>query len=68
VLTAALVGGALVQGQWVHDHEYLAMIITFALGYVGIVFETYFEFNKAGLSLLMAASLWVIFGGTLSSI
>jgi Na+/H+ antiporter NhaD/arsenite permease-like protein/CBS domain-containing protein len=62
VLTGAAVGVALVQGQWVHDHEYLAMIATFTLGYIGIVFETYFEFNKAGLSLLMAASLWVIFG------
>jgi Na+/H+ antiporter NhaD/arsenite permease-like protein len=62
VVTTALVGAALIQGQWVHDHEYLAMVLTFLLGYVGIVFETFFEFNKAGLSLLMATALWIIYG------
>ena len=64
VITAACVMAALLQGSWVHDHEWLSMSGTFILGYIGIVFENYFEFNKAAIALLMATALWVIFAGT----
>jgi len=65
VLAAAVIGAAVIQGKWIHEHEYLTMIATFVLGYVGIVFETYFEFNKAGIALLMSTALWVIFSGSM---
>lgn len=39
------------------------MCITFLLGYIGIVFENFFEFNKAGIALLMSTALWVIYAG-----
>jgi len=40
------------------------MCATFLLGYIGIVFENFFEFNKAGIALLMSTALWVIYAGT----
>jgi Na+/H+ antiporter NhaD/arsenite permease-like protein len=61
---ASLAAAAYTQGKWVHDHEVLSMVFTFALGYVGIVFETFLEFNKAAIALLMAVALWTIFAGT----
>jgi Na+/H+ antiporter NhaD/arsenite permease-like protein/CBS domain-containing protein len=64
VLIVSLVGAGVLQTNWVHDHEWLAMISTFVLGYVGIVFESFFEFNKAAIALLMATALWIIYAGT----
>ena len=66
VATAALVGAALLQGNWIHDHEWLSMSLVFLLGYIGIVFENLFEFNKAAIALLMATALWTIFAGDVS--
>jgi hypothetical protein len=43
-----------------HSHEYIAMIGTFLLGYVGIIFETAFEFNKAGIALLMCTGTFTV--------
>ena len=60
---AASVGAFLLQASWVHDHEWLSMSAVFCLGYVGIIFENFFEFHKAAISLLMATALWVIFAG-----
>lgn len=64
VVTAGLFVAAILQADWVHTHEELAMIGTFMLGYIGIVFETYFEFNKAAIALMMATALWTIYAGT----
>ena len=64
VVAAALVGAGLLQGNWIHDHEWLSMSLVFLLGYVGIVFENIFEFNKAAIALLMSTALWVIYAGT----
>jgi predicted transcriptional regulator len=64
VVAAAVVGAALLQGDWVRDHSWTSMSITFLLGYVGIVFENLFEFNKAAIALLMCVTLWVIYAGT----
>ena len=38
------------------------MVYTFVLGYVGIILEALFEFNKAGIALVMSVALWVIYG------
>eukprot|EP00595_Chromulina_sp_UTEXLB2642_P001747 CAMPEP_0196766272 /NCGR_PEP_ID=MMETSP1095-20130614/21339_1 /TAXON_ID=96789 ORGANISM="Chromulina nebulosa, Strain UTEXLB2642" /NCGR_SAMPLE_ID=MMETSP1095 /ASSEMBLY_ACC=CAM_ASM_000446 /LENGTH=493 /DNA_ID=CAMNT_0042127257 /DNA_START=650 /DNA_END=2131 /DNA_ORIENTATION=+ len=64
VFVSAAIGALILQGDWVHNHEWLSMSLTFLLGYIGIVFETYFEFNKAGIALLMSTALWVIYAGT----
>jgi hypothetical protein len=37
-----------------------AMVLVFAIGYAGIIFEESLAFNKSGVALLMAACLWVI--------
>lgn len=66
VMAIAILGG-LLQGDWVHSHEYLALIGTFIVGYIGIVFEASFEFNKAGIALLMSTALWVIFADSSSA-
>lgn len=63
VIATSIVGALLLQGDWIHGHEYIAMCLTFLLGYIGIVFETYFEFNKAGIALIMSTALWIIFAG-----
>ncbi|TKY50981.1 Triacylglycerol lipase 1 [Spatholobus suberectus] len=36
------------------------MALVFVIGYAGIIFEQYLPFNKSGVGLLMAVSLWVI--------
>ena len=64
VVSAAVVSAFLLQGSWIHDHEQISMLAVFVLGYIGIVFENYFEFNKAAVALLMCTALWVIFAGT----
>lgn len=38
----------------------IAMALVFGLGYAGIIFEESLAFNKSGVGLLMAVSLWVI--------
>ncbi|XP_077226958.1 sodium/proton antiporter 1-like isoform X2 [Tasmannia lanceolata] len=38
----------------------VAMALVFTLGYAGIIFEESLAFNKSGVGLLMAVSLWVI--------
>ena len=62
VVAASVVGAGLLQGEWIQNHEYTAMVYTFVLGYVGIILETLFEFNKAGIALVMSVALWVIYG------
>jgi hypothetical protein len=64
VVAAALVSALILQGGWVHEHEFLSMCSIFALGYTGIIFEGLFEFNKGAVGLLMATALWVIYAGT----
>jgi hypothetical protein len=46
--------------SWVAANQDLAMVLVFALGYAGIIFEESLAFNKSGVGLLMAVSLWVI--------
>ena len=49
------------QSQWLHDHAQAGMVGIFVLGYVGIIFEELFEFNKAAVALLMSTALWVTY-------
>jgi Na+/H+ antiporter NhaD/arsenite permease-like protein len=37
------------------------MSLIFSLGYIGIVFESLFEFNKAAIALVMSTALWIIY-------
>ena len=46
---------------WLHEHADLAMIAIFIIGYIGIIFEEVFEFNKAAVALLMSTGLWVTY-------
>lgn len=52
---------------WLHEHADLAMIGIFILGYVGIIFEEVFEFNKAGVALLMNTGLWITYADYFST-
>lgn len=36
------------------------MALVFVIGYAGIIFEESLAFNKSGVGLLMAVSLWVV--------
>ena len=44
----------------VEQHQALAMAAVFCLGYAGIIAEDLIGFNKAGVALGTAVSLWVI--------
>jgi len=56
----ALGVAAVVNHSWVAENQNVAMSIVFALGYMGIVFEEFLAFNKSGVALLMAVTLWTI--------
>ena len=55
------IAGILLQGKWMHGHEALAMGGIFSFGYLGIILENLFEFNKAAVGLLMATALWIVY-------
>lgn len=60
ILAAAFTGAAAINHSWVAANQDLAMVLLFGLGYAGIIFEESLAFNKSGVGLLMAVSLWVI--------
>jgi Na+/H+ antiporter NhaD/arsenite permease-like protein len=49
------------QSTWLHEHADLAIIGIFIIGYIGIIFEEVFEFNKAAVALLMSTGMWVTY-------
>lgn len=49
------------QNAWLSNHAEATMIGIFILGYIGIIFEEVFEFNKAAVALLMSTGLWVTY-------
>ncbi|XP_002966244.2 sodium/proton antiporter 2 [Selaginella moellendorffii] len=57
---AVLAGVAVINQSWVAENQNLALVIVFVAGYAGIVFEESLAFNKSGVGLLMAVTLWVI--------
>ncbi|KAI4366757.1 hypothetical protein MLD38_022592 [Melastoma candidum] len=60
VFGAAATGALAINHSWVAANQDLAMAILFILGYAGIIFEESLAFNKSGVGLLMAVSLWVV--------
>ncbi|KAL6546125.1 Sodium/proton antiporter 1 [Orobanche gracilis] len=60
ILAAAGTGTLAINHSWVAANQDLAMALLFGIGYAGIIFEEFLAFNKSGVGLLMAVSLWVI--------
>ncbi|KAG6406608.1 hypothetical protein SASPL_134214 [Salvia splendens] len=60
VLAAAGTGTLAINHSWVAANQDLAMVLLFGIGYAGIIFEESLAFNKSGVGLLMAVSLWVV--------
>lgn len=60
ILAAALTGTVAINHSWVAANQDVAMALLFGIGYAGIIFEESLAFNKSGVGLLMAVSLWVI--------
>ncbi|XP_010538620.1 PREDICTED: uncharacterized protein LOC104812909 [Tarenaya hassleriana] len=60
IFAAALTGTAAINHSWVAANQDLAMALLFGIGYAGIIFEESLAFNKSGVGLLMAVSLWVV--------
>lgn len=60
VFAAAATGTVAINHSWVAANQDLAMALLFVIGYAGIIFEESLAFNKSGVGLLMAVSLWVI--------
>jgi len=61
VLSAIIVGGFLSGSPWLYDHADLAMIGIFVTGYLFIILEEVFEFDKAAVALLMSTGMWVTY-------
>ncbi|KAI3675325.1 hypothetical protein L1987_84914 [Smallanthus sonchifolius] len=60
IFGAAVTGAIAINHSWVAANQDLAMALLFGIGYAGIIFEESLAFNKSGVGLLMAVSLWVI--------
>ena len=61
IVGASIAAVAAILGhEYVQAHEMQVLTVTFIVGYCGIIFEESLTFNKAGVSLVMAASLWTI--------
>ncbi|XP_030486308.2 sodium/proton antiporter 1 [Cannabis sativa] len=60
VVAAAGTGVLAINHSWVAANQDVAMALLFGIGYAGIIFEESLAFNKSGVALLMAVSLWVI--------
>ncbi|KAL2324218.1 hypothetical protein Fmac_023276 [Flemingia macrophylla] len=60
ILAVAATGAVAINHSWVAANQDLAMALLFVIGYAGIIFEESLAFNKSGVGLLMAVSLWVI--------
>ncbi|CAN6179872.1 unnamed protein product [Urochloa humidicola] len=60
IFATALAGAAAINHSWVAANQDIAMVLVFAIGYAGIIFEESLAFNKSGVALLMAVCLWVV--------
>eukprot|EP00249_Psilotum_nudum_P017105 c26164_g1_i1 orf=535-2295(-) len=67
IVSSAILGASVLNHSWVAANQDLAMIMVFALGYAGVIFEESLAFNKSGVVLLMAVALWVIRSAGISS-
>lgn len=61
VFAAGIFAAFFSQSAYLHEHADIVMITIFVLGYIGIIFEEVFEFNKAGVALLMSTGLWITY-------
>jgi len=62
IFSGLCIAAFLSQSTYLHDHADILMIGIFVLGYIGIIFEEVFEFNKAAVALLMSTGLWITYG------
>ncbi|XP_021750755.1 sodium/proton antiporter 1-like [Chenopodium quinoa] len=60
IFAAALTGAVAINHSWVAANQDLAMTLLFGIGYAGIIFEESLAFNKSGVGLIMAVSLWAV--------
>lgn len=60
IFAAAVTGTVAINQSWVAANQDVAMALLFGIGYAGIIFEESLAFNKSGVGLLMAVSLWVV--------
>lgn len=60
IFAAAATGAMAINQSWVAANQDVAMALLFGIGYAGIIFEESLAFNKSGVGLLMAVSLWVV--------
>ncbi|KAJ7946095.1 Na+/H+ antiporter [Quillaja saponaria] len=60
IFAAAATGAVAINHSWVAANQDVAMALLFGIGYAGIIFEESLAFNKSGVGLLMAVSLWVV--------
>ncbi|RLN35966.1 hypothetical protein C2845_PM03G28730 [Panicum miliaceum] len=60
IFGTALAGAAAINHSWVAANQDIAMVVVFALGYAGIIFEESLAFNKSGVGLLTAVCLWIV--------
>ncbi|KAI8554552.1 hypothetical protein RHMOL_Rhmol05G0107600 [Rhododendron molle] len=60
ILGVAAMGAVAINQSWVAANQDVAMALLFGIGYAGIICEEYLAFNKSGVGLLMAVSLWVV--------
>lgn len=62
IFSTVTVGAFLSGSPWLHNNADIAMIGIFILGYIFIIFEEVFEFDKAAVALLMSTGMWVTYG------
>lgn len=60
VFAAAAAGAVAINHSWVAANQDVAMALLFGIGYAGIIFEESLAFNKSGVGLIMAVSLWIV--------
>ncbi|KAL5561290.1 hypothetical protein UlMin_031037 [Ulmus minor] len=60
IFAAAATGTVAINHSWVAANQDVAMALLFGIGYAGIIFDESLAFNKSGVGLLMAVSLWVV--------
>ncbi|KAG2704590.1 hypothetical protein I3843_05G010400 [Carya illinoinensis] len=60
IIAAITTGAVAINQSWVAANQDVAMALLFGIGYAGIIFEESLAFNKSGVGLLMAVSLWVV--------
>eukprot|EP00549_Striatella_unipunctata_P010692 CAMPEP_0118688334 /NCGR_PEP_ID=MMETSP0800-20121206/8863_1 /TAXON_ID=210618 ORGANISM="Striatella unipunctata, Strain CCMP2910" /NCGR_SAMPLE_ID=MMETSP0800 /ASSEMBLY_ACC=CAM_ASM_000638 /LENGTH=748 /DNA_ID=CAMNT_0006585583 /DNA_START=96 /DNA_END=2344 /DNA_ORIENTATION=- len=67
IFSVLAVGAFFSGSEWLHAHADIVMIIIFILGYIGIIFEEIFEFNKGAVALLMSTGMWVTYADFFNS-